>query len=70
WRIIVMKDDDQIAFLEPDASGHYSIALEAGRYTLQFAEPKGLGGGDLPKEITVRSGDTTEVNINIDTGIR
>ena len=50
--------------------GTYQFAVPAGTYVLSTPK-QGIGGSkDLPKTITVKSGETLVVNFSIDTGIR
>jgi hypothetical protein len=52
------------------ANGYYVIQLEPGTYVVDVAHT-GIGGASgLPKTITITAGQTTIVNIDIDTGIR
>ncbi len=50
--------------------GTYRFEVPAGTYVLNTPR-QGIGGSkDLPKTLTVKSGETIEVNFSIDTGIR
>lgn len=52
------------------SDGTYRFEVPAGTYVLKTPN-QGIGGSkDLPKNITVRSGETIEFNFSIDTGIR
>lgn len=52
----------------PDGTYHFEVP--AGTYALNIPR-QGIGGsGDLPKTLTVKSGETLEFNFSIDTGIR
>jgi len=52
------------------SDGTYSFQVQPGTYILNIPS-QGIGGAkDLPKTITLKSGETVEVNFSIDTGIR
>jgi hypothetical protein len=52
------------------ANGYYAVQLAPGIYTIDVTHT-GIGGGaNLPKQITISAGQTTILDINIDTGIR
>jgi hypothetical protein len=52
------------------ANGYYSVQLEPGTYSIDITYT-GIGGSSvLPKNITITAGQTTILNIDIDTGIR
>jgi len=52
---------------DPDTG--YSISLRPGTYIVDIRH-QGIGGSDLPKTVTIRTGETVWLDINIDTGIR
>ena len=52
------------------ADGYYTVQLEAGIYTIDVTRTGVGGGANLPKQITISAGQTTILNIDIDTGIR
>lgn len=55
--------------LQPDCT--YQVALPPGTYVVRLAQRPGIGGSkDLPKTVTIASGQTTRLDISIDTGIR
>ncbi len=52
----------------PDGTYHFEVP--AGVYILDIPR-QGVGGSsDLPKTLTIKSGETLEINFSIDTGIR
>jgi hypothetical protein len=54
---------------DPDTG--YTVSLKPGTYTVVDIRHQGIGGSrDLPKTVTLRSGETVWLNISIDTGIR
>jgi hypothetical protein len=52
------------------ADGIYNFEVLAGTYVLDIPRPAIGGSSDLPKTLTVKSGETIEFNFSIDTGIR
>ena len=62
----------KVAQIEPDLDGTYKIELPKGTYIIDIErqQPFGVGGNNLPATITINSGETTILNIDIDTGIR
>jgi hypothetical protein len=53
---------------DPDTG--YVVALKPGTYVVDIPR-QGVGGSrELPKTVTIRSGDTVRLDISIDTGIR
>ena len=51
-------------------NGTYRFQVPAGTYMLNIPR-QGIGGSDqLPKTITISSGETVNINFSIDTGIR
>jgi len=70
--IIVFTKDTHKEVLETHfkADGTYQIQLPAGTYTIELA-PNGIDhASGLPKDIIIQSGETIELNLSIDTGIR
>ena len=53
-----------------DCNGHYSVELRAGVYTVDINRIGIDNSRDVPKKIEIRSRESVEVNIDIDTGIR
>ena len=60
----------KIAELQPTANGSYAIELPAGNYVVDLENHQRLGTSGLPTNIVIRQGETTTLNIDIDTGIR
>ncbi len=61
----------KIASILPNLDGSYILELYPGTYkVLLETSQKGVGGNNLPADITISSNDTTNLDINIDTGIR
>jgi len=59
------------AIIHADSSGNYSVSLAPGIYTVRPAIV-GIGymSKDLPATVTIKSGSTVILNIDVDTGIR
>lgn len=62
----------KVATLNPKLDGTYQLELPVGNYMVDFdvAHTYGIGNNNLPALISVTIGDTTKLDINIDTGIR
>jgi hypothetical protein len=53
-----------------DPESGYTVALKPGRYVVAIPK-QGIGGSpDLPATVTIRSGETVQLDITVDTGIR
>jgi hypothetical protein len=60
-----------IASVVADPDTGYTVSLKPGTYTVVDIRHQGIGGSrDLPRVVTLRSGETVWLNISIDTGIR
>ena len=69
-KIIVSKGGTRIATVDIDPTGHYSIELDAGTYTID-ANRMGIDRiPELPKQIQIKTGETFKLDISVDTGIR
>jgi hypothetical protein len=56
------------AIADPETG--YTVILKPGTYVVDIPH-QGIGGSrELPKTVTLRSGDTVRLDISIDTGIR
>lgn len=61
----------KIGQLAPDLDGMYSLELLPGQYLLVLEKSKStIGGSNLPLKVTVVEGQSSNINIDIDTGIR
>lgn len=68
---VVRTDDDEIAVIDVDGSGAFSGVVPAGEYLVEIRPCDYLGcRGTLPVRITVRDGQTSTMELRIDTGIR
>jgi hypothetical protein len=56
--------------IKQTAEGYYAVQLEPGIYTIDIAHTGVGGSSGLPQKITITAGQTTILNIDIDTGIR
>ncbi len=60
-----------ITSFHADMSGNYIVSLPPGNYVIVSAKTgMGFMSKDLPVTVTIKSGETSTFNINIDTGIR
>lgn len=54
---------------QPDCN--YRVPLKPGSYVLKVTPQQGIGGArGLPQTVTIESGETTRLDVDIDTGIR
>jgi hypothetical protein len=61
----------KIATLAPALDGTYSVSLPSGTWIVVLeSNTSGVGGSNLPVSIKVTEGANTQLDINIDTGIR
>jgi len=60
----------EIARASINVDGTYEMVLAVGHYLVDIAGSAIDRGIDLPKEIEIFSGQTTRLDIDIDTGIR
>jgi hypothetical protein len=59
-----------IAEADIDCAGHYSIELKPGTYTVDITRDSFGHISGVPQKIEIKEGQTVELNIAIDTGIR
>lgn len=60
----------EVARVSIDASGHYSIMLLPGLYQVDINHAGTDRAENLPRTVTIVAGETTRLDIDIDTGIR
>jgi hypothetical protein len=60
---------NSIATVTADPETGYMVTLNPGTYVINSPN-QGIGSRDLPKTVTIRAGETTRLDITIDTGIR
>jgi len=67
-----LNKDSKIATINPKLDGTFQINIPAGSYVIDFesVQTNHVGGSNLPGVIYIAVGDSTNFNINIDTGIR
>lgn len=74
WPIAVYTFDRtiKVAQIEPNLNGTYKIEILVGNYIVDSEKKQsfGIGGKNLPATISINSGKTTTLNIDIDTGLR
>jgi hypothetical protein len=59
-----------VAMVTADPETGYVVSLKPGAYVVDI-QHQGVGGSrELPKTVTIRSGETVRLDISIDTGIR
>ena len=69
-KILVFKQGSKVAAVDINSDGSYSIELEVGTYTIDINKTGIDRSPELPKQIEIKAGQTTKLNISIDTGIR
>jgi hypothetical protein len=72
-KVTVKGSDGQVvAITTTDMLGHFSLDLEPGTYTVQVAIiPGSVGLSQVtPGNVTITEGQTTNIQIELDTGIR
>ncbi len=69
---ILSKSGQEVARTTTDAQGHFSVALAPGDYVVAVAIVSGQVGvrQNTPGDITVASGQSSYIKIELDTGIR
>lgn len=74
WQTSVwdLKETTKVVNITPDLSGNYQLTLPAGEYMVDFEDILKLRiqHTGLPVKIKINNGDSTRLDINIDTGIR
>ena len=69
--IFTIDGKTRITQLSPLLNGSFSSKLLPGDYLIKLEKSQNvIGGSNLPVEVTITSGDTTLLDISIDTGIR
>jgi hypothetical protein len=68
---IAHMDGKPVETVVSDPQGHYQLTLPVGAYRVIVPHPpSGLWVKDLPAEVRIESGQTTRLNIRLDTGVR
>lgn len=60
----------RIIQINPDLDGSFSVGLVPGQYLIKLDKDNVIGGSNLPVTIVISSLEKTNLNIDIDTGIR
>jgi hypothetical protein len=69
--LIIDASGNTVQEVRMDSSGHYRTELPSGTYIVDFVPHDiGLRGTFKPPQAQIREGQTTILNIQIDTGIR
>jgi hypothetical protein len=67
----VLQGGDVAATVRSDGDGRFTVALDPGHYEVQaVVEKGGPGMSAKPVDVTVTSGEFTDVSIPVDSGIR
>jgi hypothetical protein len=67
---ISTPDGIVVTTVTADPESGYTVSLKPGTYVVAIPK-QGIGGSpDLPATVTIRSGETIQLDITIDTGIR
>ncbi len=69
-KILVFKQGSRIAAVDINSDGFYHIELEEGTYTVDINKTGIDRSSELPKQVEIKAGQTTKLDISIDTGIR
>ena len=70
WPLAIFKGEQKVKSFTADAQGNFRIDLPLGEYVIDLEQQRGIGGGNLPQDIIIQSGEITTLNIGLDTGIR
>ena len=74
WAVAVWSKDkkSKIEVIKPNLDGTFKIEISANDYIIDFESKHNfaVGGSNLPISVSIEVQKTTEVNIDIDTGIR
>lgn len=68
--IRVLDGTRVVTTFRPGADGRFRVALPAGSYRLESANPGRLPSGPEPDHVTVRADEWTTINLAFDSGIR
>jgi len=60
----------KIVLISPELDGSFKTKLAPGKYLVVLDKEQRIGSSNLPQDVTVKSMETTGINIDIDTGIR
>jgi hypothetical protein len=69
--LVLSSPKKPVASFHADEQGNYRLSLPPGTYTVVSAKTgMGFMSKDLPRVVTIKAGQTTTLNISVDTGIR
>lgn len=71
-KVVIYREDARsiVKELSLDQTGKYATELNPGNYVVDINRLGIDSSGDVPKAIRIEPGQTVELNIDIDTGIR
>ena len=71
WSMAVYSSDgkNKIVEIKPDAGGFYKVELPIGNYIVDLKVQRAFAQG-FPKAVTIKKGQITTLDIDIDTGIK
>ena len=70
FRVLDQRGERELLRFSPAEDCRFRVALAPGKYVLDFVGPAPALSKELPREVQVRAGETVELTIHIDTGIR
>jgi len=74
WEVVVFTDDmeREVARADIDAAGNYEVTLAAGSYvvTTEPSDGRGGPGGSDRLNVAIIAAELTQLDLDIDTGIR
>lgn len=71
WPISVFdKNRNKITQIKPDSEGNFRIELGEGHYIVDLEKDSVFGRRNLPAHVMINAGETYNLDIEIDTGIR
>lgn len=70
--VFTASNNEKVIELNPSLDGQYQVELPIGDYIIDFevSQNNKIGLNNLPLDVTISEGETTTINIDIDTGIR
>jgi hypothetical protein len=71
-QIVIYKSDGktEVVRAEIDAQGNYEVSLPVGVYVVDINRGGIDSASGLPKEVEIKKGEVTVLDVDIDTGIR
>lgn len=65
-----LNKETKVANVEPNLDGSFGIEIPEGTYVVDFEDQHPVAMSNLPSTVVIDAGETTIVNIDVDTGIR